>query len=129
PPAAPRHRCHSCCLRGECRDRLSFVFAPCGCRTDLHSFPTRRSSDLPAGEIGGIPLVVEQLGDADSVLPAPQPDTVFVDARPVRSEEHTSELQSRENLVCRLLLEKKKRPQMRRPRPHPALLRCMLPEP
>src|SRR6266511_5920134 len=31
-------------------------------------------------------------------------------ARPVqpRSEEHTSELQSRENLVCRLLLEKKK---------------------
>src|SRR5690606_21926604 len=28
-----------------------------------------------------------------------------------RSEEHTSELQSRENLVCRLLLEKKRRPQ------------------
>src|SRR5207302_8237645 len=27
---------------------------------------------------------------------------------PRRSEEHTSELQSRENLVCRLLLEKKK---------------------
>src|SRR5690606_42055088 len=29
-------------------------------------------------------------------------------ARGERSEEHTSELQSRENLVCRLLLEKKK---------------------
>src|SRR6266700_7201165 len=29
--------------------------------------------------------------------------------KPVRSEEHTSELQSRENLVCRLLLEKKKK--------------------
>src|SRR5690606_40509317 len=28
---------------------------------------------------------------------------------PCRSEEHTSELQSRENLVCRLLLEKKKK--------------------
>src|SRR5690606_42048565 len=28
--------------------------------------------------------------------------------RVARSEEHTSELQSRENLVCRLLLEKKK---------------------
>src|SRR5436309_4710079 len=28
---------------------------------------------------------------------------------PPRSEEHTSELQSRENLVCRLLLEKKKK--------------------
>src|SRR5690606_40442386 len=32
-----------------------------------------------------------------------------------RSEEHTSELQSRENLVCRLLLEKKKE----RPQPEP----------
>src|SRR5690606_41860480 len=32
-----------------------------------------------------------------------------IGARDVRSEEHTSELQSRENLVCRLLLEKKKR--------------------
>src|SRR3712207_7441149 len=29
-------------------------------------------------------------------------------AEPVRSEEHTSELQSRQYLVCRLLLEKKK---------------------
>src|SRR3712207_8155437 len=29
-------------------------------------------------------------------------------ARPARSEEHTSELQSRQYLVCRLLLEKKK---------------------
>src|SRR5690606_42138239 len=34
------------------------------------------------------------------------PDTVDLDAG-VRSEEHTSELQSRENLVCRLLLEQK----------------------
>src|SRR5690606_42081566 len=33
-----------------------------------------------------------------------------IPAAPVnRSEEHTSELQSRENLVCRLLLEKKKK--------------------
>src|SRR5690606_41715846 len=31
--------------------------------------------------------------------------------QPLRSEEHTSELQSRENLVCRLLLEKKKKRQ------------------
>src|SRR2546430_10945354 len=29
---------------------------------------------------------------------------------PVRSEEHTSELQSQSNIVCRLLLEKKNRP-------------------
>src|SRR3989442_8045429 len=31
---------------------------------------------------------------------------------PPRSEEHTSELQSRPHLVCRLLLEKKKRPEI-----------------
>src|SRR5438552_10863196 len=31
-----------------------------------------------------------------------------------RSEEHTSELQSPDHLVCRLLLEKKKRPPQRR---------------
>src|SRR5690606_15702279 len=37
----------------------------------------------PAGEINGIPLVREQLGDAESVLPAPQPDTVYIVARPV----------------------------------------------
>src|SRR5690606_39311374 len=36
--------------------------------------------------------------------------TVYnLDNKGKRSEEHTSELQSRENLVCRLLLEKKKR--------------------
>src|SRR2546430_4017953 len=33
--------------------------------------------------------------------------------RRTRSEEHTSELQSQSNLVCRLLLEKKKKQQMR----------------
>src|SRR5207302_4878867 len=33
--------------------------------------------------------------------------TGLIDFRTFRSEEHTSELQSRENLVCRLLLEKK----------------------
>src|SRR5690606_41781191 len=32
-----------------------------------------------------------------------------IDRIRTRSEEHTSELQSRENLVCRLLLEKKKK--------------------
>src|SRR5436305_2244006 len=34
--------------------------------------------------------------------------------RPIRSEEHTSELQSRPHLVCRLLLEKKKKNQWSR---------------
>src|SRR3712207_8195284 len=36
------------------------------------------------------------------------PSTVPLRAELVRSEEHTSELQSRQYLVCRLLLEKKK---------------------
>src|SRR5438067_7818576 len=35
------------------------------------------------------------------------------DGRPDRSEEHTSELQSRFDLVCRLLLEKKKKIELR----------------
>src|SRR5256885_14873998 len=40
---------------------------------------------------------------------------VLHDLRPFRSEEHTSELQSPCNLVCRLLLEKKKRSLTTRP--------------
>src|SRR5690242_21068426 len=39
----------------------------------------------------------------------------------VRSEEHTSELQSHVNLVCRLLLEKKKRSPKDHQRPVPAM--------
>src|SRR2546430_4961172 len=35
------------------------------------------------------------------------PARVLFRNRPIRSEEHTSELQSQSNLVCRLLLEKK----------------------
>src|SRR5215510_6561388 len=50
---------------------------------------------LPAGEVAG----------RDPARAAPAG----------RSEEHTSELQSRRHLVCRLLLEKKKNPQLRRP--------------
>src|SRR2546429_6464562 len=40
----------------------------------------------------------------------------------VRSEEHTSELQSRLHLVCRLLLEKKKTPKEYQFRPIPSYL-------
>src|SRR2546422_5747450 len=52
--------------------------------------------------------------DAD-LAPAPEPLTpdarprTSADIAPLRSEEHTSELQSRLHLVCRLLLEKKKK--------------------
>src|SRR2546422_2276677 len=40
-------------------------------------------------------------------------ECLTLDAHRVRSEEHTSELQSRLHLVCRLLLEKKKKKQNR----------------
>src|SRR5207249_10628680 len=48
---------------------------------------------------------------ARSRLPAPRRPSARVspDRREMRSEEHTSELQSRFDLVCRLLLEKKKK--------------------
>src|SRR2546430_13460649 len=44
-------------------------------------------------------------------LTVEQANRIFRDpaAMPARSEEHTSELQSQSNLVCRLLLEKKKK--------------------
>src|SRR5687767_15433736 len=87
---------------------------------DLHSFPTRRSSDLadrpdtpysaardgffnPFNGIAGAnnPNVVGAIGSG----------RVWSRIRSrvaARSEEHTSELQSLAYLVCRLLLEKKK---------------------
>src|SRR3712207_7683701 len=47
---------------------------------------------------------------AQSLLePGQSPDDAVVGEQ-ARSEEHTSELQSRQYLVCRLLLEKKKKP-------------------
>src|SRR5260221_9496026 len=56
--------------------------------------------------------------------PARHPPGTPPALRPLRSEEHTSELQSHSDLVCRLLLEKNKIPQklahyiLRRPRLH-----------
>src|SRR5215204_7503122 len=59
-------------------------------------FPTRRSSDLQRNREW-----------------APPPRRSERDRpRPGRSEEHTSELQSHSDLVCRLLLEKKKPPEI-----------------
>src|SRR5262249_60773397 len=89
---------------------------------DLHSFPTRRSSDLfasrpdrRAARIPGrrSPFLPERTirrqrrapraWRAGSTLPRRRSR-----ASRARSEEHTSELQSLTNLVCRLLLDKKK---------------------
>src|SRR5438034_7197722 len=44
-------------------------------------------------------------------LPGPKCISSCLPTRPARSEEHTSELQSHSDLVCRLLLEKKKQNQ------------------
>src|SRR2546427_7680171 len=53
---------------------------------------------------------------ADRELPGSFKEAAAVDLPVHRSEEHTSELQSQSNLVCRLLLEKKKnRDRLRRP--------------
>src|SRR2546430_4906818 len=48
------------------------------------------------------------LAQPDSVVSWPITALIVRAAHDVRSEEHTSELQSQSNLVCRLLLEKKK---------------------
>src|SRR3712207_8438000 len=47
--------------------------------------------------------------DEDAIIQAMLPAEPIPAAGTWRSEEHTSELQSRQYLVCRLLLEKKKR--------------------
>src|SRR5437763_8784742 len=81
---------------------------------DLHSFPTRRSSDHL-----GTPreLVTGEGRVAWSAVLSPRGNVVRFGERATecplrfagqRSEEHTSELQSPMYLVCRLLLEKKK---------------------
>src|SRR3712207_8402817 len=51
---------------------------------------------------------VDRVGRAHEVEPVRDPPDDDVRDQPGRSEEHTSELQSRQYLVCRLLLEKKK---------------------
>src|SRR5688572_32418177 len=78
-------------------------------------FPTRRSSDLRTidqrinGLIGQTPLPNDLAGDRINTngfsfnSPSGSGEKLFG----FRSEEHTSELQSQSNLVCRLLLEKK----------------------
>src|SRR5690606_40183159 len=96
---------------------------------DLHSFPTRRSSDLNSRvrkalslvsvwKVDSVPMLFcswqGMTGVSSMPLALLQSSMPFFPIRAIRlstgisrSEEHTSELQSRENLVCRLLLEKK----------------------
>src|SRR5699024_11893489 len=82
-----------------------------------HSFPTRRSSDLYVSTCSTTKSTVYV---ASTLIPnaarirssvsncCRHMSTHSLPALSPRSEEHTSELQSRFDLVCRLLLEKKK---------------------
>src|SRR5438876_1364659 len=67
---------------------------------DLHSFPTRRSSDL---------WIVWPLSGTHGRRNAAKANFGRRFGCYIRSEEYTSELQSPVHLVCRLLLEKKKK--------------------
>src|SRR5438094_3700865 len=92
----------------------NFFFKCSAHHRDLHSFPTRRSSDLHGkqgsdrrspGNLGRRRQLVQRVyGKAKRC-------SLFGKQRLAlpRSEEHTSELQSPYDLVCRLLLEKKKK--------------------
>src|SRR5207248_10342849 len=94
---------------------------------DPHSFPTRRSSDLKTRIITAAGIVKSVCGLKRSICSRaavggaqgknplfvrcqqfPKSLTPALEDASERSEEHTSELQSPYDLVCRLLLEKKK---------------------
>src|SRR5438093_8705239 len=78
-----------------------FFYCWAGDHRYLHSFPTRRSSDLLLAACASIRLTQPlPTGGRDGNVSA-------LHGLRRRSEEHTSELQSLTNLVCRLLLEKK----------------------
>src|SRR5688500_19439117 len=94
----------------------------------LPSFPTRRSSDLerlpnptPSGElqpvdrVAGRPPIRERGTGRSDRRRRTVATGIDLRGRRTRSEEHTSELQSPCNLVCRLLLEKKKKVEDSRP--------------
>src|SRR5256886_2850494 len=86
-------------------------------RSTLFPYTTLFRSPVRAFAVGAVephladgPVTREQLGElvAVEVVVARR---IAVDwGVPIRSEEHTSELQSQSNLVCRLLLEKKNTP-------------------
>src|SRR5438105_10110018 len=89
-----------------------FLFKRAPLHRDLHSFPTRRSSDLGAKpyEVNGCNnrnCDPQAQNFAEPISIEDGKDKAFISHHSVRSEEHTSELQSRVDLVCRLLLEKK----------------------
>src|SRR5436309_5494735 len=95
---------------------LTFSFYYPSHHRHLHSFPTRRSSDLWTFICGPrtsraraiVRSMSSSEGSGCAAMGISGLARKFWMMTSWRSEEHTSELQSRENLVCRLLLEKKK---------------------
>src|SRR5437016_14362454 len=77
----------------------------------LHSFPTRRSSDLDVPR-DRQPSSQARHRRGRRPVSAARGHLIGI-CGTARSEEHTSELQSLTNLVCRLLLEKKKKTERR----------------
>src|SRR5690554_7237185 len=89
----------------------NLFFKSIGLLRHLHSFPTRRSSDL-TGEnanmsVDALKSIVKEHDSEIRKLWDLSNKRNRSDIAANRSEEHTSELQSRPHLVCRLLLEKK----------------------
>src|SRR5436190_22715096 len=87
---------------------LSFIFFFFSCNVVLlylHSFPTRRSSDLITTLISDKSRVYKGGSWNDRAYWLTPSARRYLEED--RSEEHTSELQSHSDLVCRLLLEKK----------------------
>src|SRR2546429_2945769 len=77
-------------------------------RSTLFPYTTLfRSVSWPVSEPAPVPK--PRLAFAEVKRPLPTPTLEVMSERSARSEEHTSELQSRLHLVCRLLLEKKKK--------------------
>src|SRR2546430_12597288 len=87
-------------------------------RSTLFPYTTLFRSGFPKASVPGIlatldTLPIEYRWNTRAILMDPEEARVFPDKvrkkwRSKRSEEHTSELQSQSNLVCRLLLEKEK---------------------
>src|SRR5690625_7051591 len=93
--------------------RYSFLVVVLNCSVqhlELHSFPTRRSSDLSGRSCHQSAFQAGWTrGRSHAPRPNWSPEWFHRAVHVRRSEEHTSELQSRGHLVCRLLLEKKNR--------------------
>src|SRR2546427_3909304 len=86
---------------GAVPGHLSLVSSTPSPSESLKRWQPTLSTSVPGGVLGHLSM--------PSGTPSPSESRGQPFASTVRSEEHTSELQSQSNLVCRLLLEKKKK--------------------